>query len=142
MAFLRLSRRRVAAIKSAKRQSLEQERDDWIKQRQAAMRSASVELLGKTFANKRKAAAYAKRLLDGDWQDGPAREARSFRSTGKASMAVKRDSQGAASDCYRVRNINGVWRRYVQAKDGWRFVSDHANQDDALAARNPLNEPE
>lgn len=137
MAFLRLSRRRVATFKAAKRQTLEEQRDDWIAQRQAAMRSRSVELLGKTFATKRKAAEFGKRLVENDFRDGPPREARSFRSTGKASMAVKPKPR-KAGDCYRVRNVNGVWRRYVGQSGNWRWVSDHASMEDALAGRNAL----
>lgn len=147
MAFLRIDKRRVSSSKANKRATLEQERDAWIAKRQAAMRSPSVELLGRTFATKRKAAEFAKRCFDGDWHNGEAREARSFKARGKASMATKRVSQGAASDVVRVRPINGghesaIWRRYVGQSDQWRWVSDHASQDDALAARNPLNEPE
>lgn len=137
MAFLRLSRRRVATFKAAKRQSLEEQRDDWIAQRQAAMRSRSVEMLGKTFATKRKAAEYGKRLVEGNFRDGKPHEARSFKARGKASMAVEPKPRKAES-CYRVRNVNGVWRRYVGAEPDWRWVSDHATMEDALAGRNAL----
>lgn len=145
MAFLRLSRSRMSAIKGNRRKAdLQAEADTWIAQRKAEMRSRSCQLLGRTFATKRKAAEFGKRLVDGQLIDGqrPAKAGKVQSGLQvKASMAVKPKVK-APGDCYRVRPVNGVWRRYVQADDGWRWVSDHAEMDSALAGREPLNEPE
>lgn len=174
MAFLRIDRRRVAAAKGRKRASLQAEADAWIEQRKAATRSRSVELLGKTFATKKKAAEYAKRLMDDSFlcsNMGPSirfqrlmEGTKPIERTRSGRLGISRDAKpvdnveydgnvkdkqrkftpAKAGHCYRVRQVNGIWRRYVQASSegGWRWVSDHACQDDALARRKPLNAPE